>query len=369
MGKVPRPAEDARDRARCHAVDVQLSPHYALQRSNASHRNASGWENTVAEDPSNRDSSIVVRVEQLRKVFRKHWTRKRTVAVDDVSFQVRRGEVFGFLGPNGAGKTTTMKMLMGLLHPTSGRATLLDMPMGAREAKRRVGYLPENPYFYDYLSANEFLHMVGRVFGMDRATRIQRAGALLEQVGLDMAKDRAMRSYSKGMLQRVGLAQALMSDPELVVLDEPMSGLDPIGRREVRDMILNLRRQGKTVFFCTHILADAEQLCDRVAIIVKGKIRETGLMSELLGQSVHRIDLEWRADQTSAQKIGETLGDGHRAAGDVWHYAAHAEDDATRAVEAIIHGGGQILAVTPHRQTLEEIFVRDASGPAGELRS
>src|SRR5690606_2627350 len=170
---------------------------------------------------------------------------------------------------NGAGKTTTMKMLMGLIHPSGGKASILGAGIGDLEAKRRIGYLPENPYFYDYLSATEFLHMIGRIYGLERSDRSKRADELLERVGLGMAKSRAMRSYSKGMLQRVGLAQALMGDPELVVLDEPMSGLDPIGRREVRELILELREQGKTVFFSTHILADANLLCERVAIIVR----------------------------------------------------------------------------------------------------
>src|SRR5690606_11872788 len=170
--------------------------------------------------------SAVLEVENLRKEFVRGFLRKRTVAVDGISFAVEPGEVFGFLGPNGAGKTTTMKMLMGLIHPSGGKASILGAGIGDLEAKRRIGYLPENPYFYDYLSATEFLHMIGRIYGLERSDRSKRADELLERVGLGMAKSRAMRSYSKGMLQRVGLAQALMGDPELVVLDEPMSGLD-----------------------------------------------------------------------------------------------------------------------------------------------
>src|SRR5690606_16515029 len=174
------------------------------------------------------------------------------------------------------------------------RASILGAAVGDLAAKRKIGYLPENPYFYDYLTASEFLHMIGRIYGLDRATRRKRAGELLERVGVAMAKDRAMRGYSKGMLQRVGLAQALMGDPELVVLDEPMSGLDPIGRREVRELMLELRERGKTVFFSTHILADANLLCERVAIIVKGQLRGVGPPGRPRSPKVHRVAALWR---------------------------------------------------------------------------
>lgn len=314
-------------------------------------------------------AECVVRVDRLRKVFVSPWTRKKTVAVDDVSFEVQAGEVFGFLGPNGAGKTTTLKMLMGLLHPTSGQASLLGHPAGAQAAKAMVGYLPENPYFYDYLSAREFLHMVGRVYKMASADRKKRVESLLDRVGLSMAKSRPMRSYSKGMLQRVGLAQALMSEPALVVLDEPMSGLDPVGRREVRDLIDELRETGHTVVFCTHILADAEQLCDRVAMIVKGKIRQIGTMEEVLGKSVHRVDLRFSGFQSIPSAISELLCGEPKRSGDVWTAASEGQKQATKACAEIVAAGGNVLSLVPHRQTLEEVFVRDASGPAEALRS
>lgn len=311
----------------------------------------------------------VVKVERLRKRFVNPWTRKKTLAVDDISFEVCAGEVFGFLGPNGAGKTTTLKMLMGLLHPSSGQASLLGHPAGAQEAKSRVGYLPENPYFYDYLSAREFLHMVGRIYGMPRTLRASRVDGLLDRVGLSMAKSRSMRSYSKGMLQRVGLAQALMSEPDLVVLDEPMSGLDPVGRREVRDLIDELRSEGKTVIFCTHILADAEQLCDRVAMIVKGTIREIGTMDQVLGKQVHRVDLRWSGLSELPESIQQLLEGRAKRQGELWQGSAPGQSQATQACAQIVAAGGEILAVLPHRQTLEEVFVRDASGPAEALRS
>lgn len=320
----------------------------------------------MSETPT---TDVVVEVRSLAKTFIANWTRKRTVAVDGISFQVRRGEVFGFLGPNGAGKTTTLKMLMGLLYPSQGEARLLGEAAGSLAAKSKTGYLPENPYFYDYLSAVEFLQMVGRIYGMSAPDCRARMDSLLDQVGLSMAKHRAMRSYSKGMLQRVGLAQALMSDPELVVLDEPMSGLDPIGRREVRDLIDSLRKRGKTVVFCTHILADAELLCDRVAIIVKGKIRQIGRLDELLGQNVHRVDLQWRAEPDVADKLCKLFPESRRSGEATWQYSTQGEKQAAQALRSVVQEGGQLISMTPHRPTLEEIFVRDASGPASELRS
>lgn len=304
----------------------------------------------------------VLTVEGLRKEFVSSFSRKRTVAVDTVSFEVLRGEVFGFLGPNGAGKTTTMKMLMGLIHPTAGKATLLGAEIGDLEAKRKIGYLPENPYFYDYLSADEFLHMVGRLYGLRRDERRARADRLLARVGLEGARSRAMRSYSKGMLQRVGLAQALMGDPELVVLDEPMSGLDPIGRREVRELILELREQGKTVFFSTHILADATLLCDRVAIIVKGKLRDVGQLGQLLSPKVLHIEVVWQGGEELRAKLHAEFADAgeHQTRSEGEVFVARDQAGLDRFVAAVVAGGGEVGSITPQRETLEELFVRDA---------
>ena len=304
----------------------------------------------------------VLQVEGLRKEFVGSFSRKRTVAVEAVSFEVLRGEVFGFLGPNGAGKTTTMKMLMGLIHPTAGKATILGAEVGNIEAKRKIGYLPENPYFYDYLSADEFMHMVGRLYGLDRSERRARADRLLARVGLEGAKTRPMRSYSKGMLQRVGLAQALMGDPELVVLDEPMSGLDPIGRREVRELILELREQGKTVFFSTHILADADLLCDRVAIIAKGKLRDVGPLGALLSPKVLHIEVLWQGGEPLRERLRGEFGEAgeHQTRSEGAVFVAREQAGLDRFVAAVVAGGGEISSVTPQRETLEELFVRDA---------
>ena len=304
----------------------------------------------------------VLRTRALGKVFTSGFTRRRTVAVSDLSLEVEAGEVFGFLGPNGAGKTTTMKMLMGLVHPSSGSAELLGAPIGNRAARRRLGYLPENPYFYDYLSAFEYLHMVGHLHGLDAVTRTKRSEELIERVGLSPAGRRAMRGYSKGMLQRVGLAQALMGDPELVILDEPMSGLDPIGRRQVRELIVDLRARGKTVFFCTHILSDANMLCDRVGIIVRGRLVDVGPLGTLLQPGVHEIEVHWRGDESLRSQVQERLSEAeHRSSseGDVCVCANQAQVD--RLVAFVTSEGGSILQVTPHRETLEDLFTRDAA--------
>jgi len=316
-------------------------------------------------------SAAVLEVEDLRKEFLSGFLRRRTVAVDGISFSVEPGEVFGFLGPNGAGKTTTMKMLMGLIHPTAGKARILGAGIGDLAAKRRIGYLPENPYFYDYLSATEYLHMVGRIYGLDRAARTRRADELLERVGLAMAKRRPMRSYSKGMLQRVGLAQALVGDPDLVVLDEPMSGLDPIGRREIRELIEDLRARGKTVFFSTHILADANLLCDRVAIIVKGKLRDVGLLGELLSPKVLQVEVLWQGPEALREELTSAFAEAgeHSRSSEGELFIAREQATVDRFVAELVAGGGQLSSVTPRRETLEQLFVRDAGSRPEEQRS
>lgn len=210
------------------------------------------------------------------------WRQRRFRALDRLSLQVERGEVFGFLGPNGAGKTTTLKILTGLIFPTEGTATILDQPAGQPEAFLHAGFLPENPYFYDYLTPKELLDYFARFFPFTPQERNRRRDAVLDQVGLAEVRDRPLRKFSKGMLQRVGIAQAILHEPEIVLLDEPMSGLDPVGRHEVRELILQLKAAGKTVFFSTHILSDAEALCDRIAILNRGQLVGVGQISELL---------------------------------------------------------------------------------------
>ncbi len=301
----------------------------------------------------------VLEVDALRKTFVRGLLRRKTEALRGVSFQVERGEIFGFLGPNGAGKTTTIKILMGLIFPTAGKARLLGADAGNRDAKAKLGYLPENPYFYDYLTVTELLDMVGRLHGMDAAARRRRSAALIEEVGLGHAAKRPMRSFSKGMLQRAGLAQALLSDPELVVLDEPMSGLDPIGRKEVRDIILGLRERGKTVFFSTHILSDATLLCDRVAIVVGGELRDTGPLGTLLDPKVDAVEILWSGDDATAERVDDLAGTHARTS--EGRISRVADLDAANAVVArVIAGNGRILHVIPHRQSLEDVFVHEA---------
>ena len=227
--------------------------------------------------------SQVVEIENLTKDYEVGFLRKRKVrALDGLSLTVNQGEIFGFLGANGAGKTTTLKLLMTLIFPTAGTARILAHDIADVAMHRRIGYLPENPYFYDYLTALEFLTFCGQIFGFSKAERTEKSKQMLTRVRLDESKwNTQLRKFSKGMLQRVGLAQAIINDPEIVFLDEPMSGLDPIGRREVRDLISSLREEGKTVFMCSHILSDIEVLCDRVAILKRGRLAHVGTLAEL----------------------------------------------------------------------------------------
>jgi len=223
----------------------------------------------------------VVEAEHLQKTFALGFFRKKVRAVDDVSFTVEPNEIFGFLGPNGAGKTTTLKMLMGLIFPSKGQARIFGRPISERAVKQRLGFLPENPYFYDYLSAEELLTYFAGLFGYRAGDRLARAKALLDEVGIGAERRMPLRKYSKGMVQRVGIAQALINEPDVVFFDEPMSGLDPLGRREVRELILRLRSRGCTVFFSSHVLSDAEALCSRVAILAGGRMVAAGALADI----------------------------------------------------------------------------------------
>ena len=306
-------------------------------------------------------SDVVLSAEQLKKTFRIGFLRKRVEAVKDVSFRVHRGEIFGFLGPNGAGKTTTMKMLMGLIYPTSGRGEVLGRKVGDVDAKRRMGYLPETPYFYEYLSVEEFLDFAGSLSGVKGPERRKRRDALISRVGLDHARGRPLRKYSKGMLQRAGIAQSLMGDPELVVLDEPMTGLDPIGRKEIRDLMLELRREGRTVFFSTHILHDVELTCDRVAIVVAGRLRSEGTLGQLLSA---------RLLSTSVVLIPGPEGLPDLPAGTIrmenggqLELQIPATVDVNQFLGAALSRQCSVVSVVPRRESLEDVFVREAQAP------
>jgi len=280
------------------------------------------------------------------------------VALDGLDLQVAQGEVFGFLGPNGAGKTTTLKLLMQLIFPTAGRAEILGRPVGDVDVRRRIGYLPENPFFYDNLTAEELLAYFARLFGFHGQERITRVSRILDEVGLGAERRFQLRKYSKGMLQRVGLAQALLNDPAVVFLDEPMSGLDPLGRREVRDIILRLRDRGITIFFSSHILADAETLCSRVAIVAHGKLVAAGKVAELVPFRVRGWDLIV-SNLTMAQVRSVGGPDAVvREIADGRHHVILPEgaslDDALSRLGA---HGGQLLSVNPVRDTLEDYFL------------
>jgi len=308
-------------------------------------------------------SDVVLRADALAKTFRLGFFRRRVEAVKNVSLEVRRGEIFGFLGPNGAGKTTTLKMLMGLIFPSAGRAEVLGLPVPHLSAKRRLGYLPESPYFYDYLTPEEFLDFIGALCALPAAERRARADRLIARVGLDHARGRPLRKFSKGMLQRIGIAQALMADPELVILDEPMTGLDPLGRKEVRDLILELRREGKTIFFSTHILPDVEMTCDRVAIVIGGALRSVGPLGELLSARLLSTEIVLRAPQVDPALAGLALPAGTRrfVSGDSGVGLELPETaDVDGFLRAALDAGASVLSVAPRRESLEDLFVREA---------
>lgn len=303
------------------------------------------------------ERKAVVSVESLSKQFQGHIGRRAKRALRDVSFSVREGEIFGFVGPNGAGKTTTLKILMGLIRADSGRATVLGHDVRETEFRRHVGFLPEAPYFYDYLTGREVLHFYARVCGVERARRRERVETLLEWVGLSHAGDARLRTYSKGMLQRVGIAQALVHDPQVVFLDEPMSGLDPIGRKEIRDLVVRLHAEGKTVFMNTHILSDVEMLCHRVAIIVQGEIRYEGDPHAMLEGEAPDTEVVLTGvapelvDVLEASVPGGLRGLGDRIELRVPHKAVR--DVLGRALAA----GAEVVSVSPRRATLESLFL------------
>lgn len=305
----------------------------------------------------------VVEIVNLTKDYDVGFWRKRKVrALDGVSLIVNQGEIFGFLGANGAGKTTTLKLLMRLIFPTAGTAKILDHDIADTAMHGRIGYLPENPYFYDYLTALEFLNFCGQIFGCSKAVREARAKELLRRVNLEESKwNTQLRKFSKGMLQRVGLAQALINDPEIVFLDEPMSGLDPIGRREVRDLIAALRREGKTVFMCSHILSDIEVLCDRVAILKKGRLAEVGYLDELRQKVAARNAVEVVLSGIDQAALRRYWSDGNDSPITSTPAGLRIEVSDEQQVDSIIaalrKAGGRLVSVQPVKQSLEELFL------------
>lgn len=307
--------------------------------------------------------------EALTKQFRVGFWRPRPyMALDGLSLDVRRGEVFGFLGPNGAGKTTTLKLLMQLMYPSSGRAGILGRPVGDIEVRRRIGYLPENPYFYDYLTAEELLVYFAGLFGYTPAERRRRASTLLDTVGIGAERRLQLRKFSKGMIQRVGIAQALINDPEVVFFDEPMSGLDPLGRREIGRLILQLRDRGCTVFFSSHVLADAESLCSRVAVLASGRLVAAGQLSELLAFQMPGWELVMsglaedalaRARESGHVVNATAIGDGRFAL----ELSPSAAPD--RVLTELTAAGARLVSLNSVHESLEDFFMRQVSAAPG----
>jgi len=301
-----------------------------------------------------------IRIEDLTKDYAIGFSRRRTYrALDRLTLEINGGEVFGFLGPNGAGKTTTLKLLMQLIFPTSGRAEILGCPVGDIRTRHRIGYLPENPSFYDYLTAEELLGYFGELFGYSGADRRKRVQSLLDRVGIGAERRLQLRKFSKGMIQRVGIAQALLNDPEVIFLDEPMSGLDPLGRRDVRALILELRDQGRTVFFSSHILADAEALCRRVAVVAGGRLAASGLLSDILAFQVYGWELVMAG---LSPEIVDRLKSSVRRATEIspGRYALELSLDQSqdRLLAELTAGGASLVSLNPMRDTLEDFFLK-----------
>jgi ABC-2 type transport system ATP-binding protein len=312
-----------------------------------------------------------IRIEDLTKDYAiGFWRRRSYRALDHLTLEIEPGEVFGFLGPNGAGKTTTLKLLLQLIFPTSGRAEILGRPVGDIGTRRRIGYLPENPSFYDYLTAEELLNYFGDLFGYAGADRRKRVQALLDRVGIGAERRLQLRKFSKGMIQRVGIAQALLNDPEVIFLDEPMSGLDPLGRRDVRALILELRDQGRTVFFSSHILADAEALCRRVAVVAGGRLAASGTLTDILAFQVHGWELvvsglspEVLARVKPAVRRATEISPGRYA------LELSLDQSPDRILAELTAAGASLVSLNPMRDTLEDFFMKRVAEMGAGARS
>ena len=305
-------------------------------------------------------TDVVLRAERLSKTFRKPFTGRRVEAVRGVSFEVTRGEIFGFLGPNGAGKTTSIKMMTGLISPTDGVISILGRQVPAPDVMGRVGFLPESPYVYPYLTPREFVALCGRLCGLSGASLARKVVQVIDRVGIGHAIDRPARALSKGMLQRAALAAALVHDPELLILDEPMSGLDPVGRKEVRDLIVEERQRGHTVFFSSHILSDVEMLCDRVCILRQGEVVVAGSLRELLVEKKRRSEVTIAGAGEPLRALLAPIATGMREVGGALVLEVEGDDAIRTVVEHALSDGARLESITPKRETLEDLFVREA---------
>jgi ABC-2 type transport system ATP-binding protein len=312
------------------------------------------------------DRSLAVCTRDLSKHYRHPWTRKVNKALEGLDLEVARGEVFGYLGPNGAGKTTTLKLLCGLHRPTRGEGWLFGECIARDATRRRVGFLPERPYFYEYLNGIEYLELVGQLSGLSGRDAAKAARSWLGRVGLGAEPRKALRKYSKGMLQRLGLAAALVHQPDLVILDEPMSGLDPFGRRDVRDLILEQRDKGTTILFSSHILPDVEMICDRVAIVIEGRLRHTATVGEIVSGGRHQVEIrctgvtmvaipaQWQSILFRREHAHETV------------FTLEDDSSTSEVLQWLLSNNIQVRAVTPHRPSLEDLFMVAAG--VGQLR-
>ena len=299
-----------------------------------------------------------IRTESLTKIYRSNIARRAVPSLDSLTLAIEENEVFGFLGRNGAGKTTTIKILCSLLRPTSGEAFLRGEPARSRAARRHIGYLPENPYFYEYLNPRETLDFYGKLHGLSPRQRAGEWTKLAELLNLGDIATQRVRGFSKGMRQRLGFAVAMVGDPDILILDEPMSGLDPLGRRHIRELILRLRDQNKTLFFSSHVLGDVEQICDRVGIVVQGKLRAKGPISELLTGHVRRVEiLAAGLDGAAAAKLAP-MAASVRESAEGRHFAVDDLDRANALAEAVLAHKGTLLEFTPIKDSLEDYFMR-----------
>lgn len=301
----------------------------------------------------------MLNVENLIKDYTTGFLRKRVRVLKGVSFSVNKGEIFGFVGPNGAGKTTTFKTILGFVSPTGGSVEIMGKPLGDVDVKKHIGYLPENPYFYDYLTGEELLHYMGELHGLNGSGLSKRVDELLEKVNMSHAKRVQLRKYSKGMLQRVGVAQALINDPEFLILDEPMSGLDPMGQREIRELILEQKKKGKTVLLSSHILSDVEALCDRVGVIIGGRVVKMGELGKLF-EEIH-TDYEMLlkgVDEGIVNKLSDLRVTIEKRAGFI--VLKFDEDIKARVLDAISKSQADVVSLHPLRKSLEGLFVEEA---------
>jgi len=307
----------------------------------------------------------VIRTENLTKEFKGSFliNRRPTKALDNLNLHVQSGEIFGYLGPNGAGKTTTFKLLLGLMFPTSGKGWLLGQSIGEVKPKAKIGFLPEQPYFYDYLTGEEFLHFYAQLFRFDKKTRTQKARDLLEAVGLEESASVQLRKYSKGMLQRIGIAQALINDPELVILDEPLSGLDPVGRKQIRDIIFRLKGDGRTVIFSSHVLSDVEAICDRVGILVQGRLQSVERLDEFFNVELESVDIAVsalsEADSATIQSLGGQVShNGNKVIVTIHGIGSPDGEEAISEVLAFIRkSDAKLVSISSQTRALEELFV------------